>query len=242
MTAGHDRLAQSTLHAVIFDAEGVVVDTEGAWDQAQREFLRNRGVAYDRDKVKHLLTGRSGAQGIRVLVDLYGLEGDPRELEHERRELMRGHLSERVSFVDGFLDFYRETSRRYATALATAMDLDLFAVVDASLRLRELFNGQVTTLDQVDHRAKPDPDLFLLAARNLKVPPARCAVIEDAPLGVEAAKRAGMVAVGLATTYRPELLGKADLVAENYAGIELDHLERLAAKNRVAFDESASGW
>lgn len=241
MTGGHDRRAQPTLQAVIFDAEGVVVDTEGAWDQAQQEFLGQRGVAYDRDRVKHLLTGRSGAQGIRVLADLYDLEGDPRELEHERRELMRGHLGERVSFVDGFLDFYRATSRRYATALATAMDLDLFAVVDASLRLRELFGGQVITLDQVDHRAKPDPDLFLLAARTLEVPPAGCAVIEDAPLGVEAARRAGMVAVGLATTYRPEVLGGADLVVESYADIGLDHLERLAADNRVAFDDSARG-
>jgi beta-phosphoglucomutase len=222
------------LEAVIFDAEGVVIDTEAAWDRAQAELLARRQKTYDRARVKHLLTGRAGSEGIRVLIDTYGLEGDARELEHERREIMRGYLGRSVSFIDGFEGFFRDASARYRTALATSMDLDLFEVVDAELRLTELFGGHVFTLDHVGFRAKPNPDLFLRAAEALGVSPAACAVIEDAPLGVEAAKRAGMTAIGLATTYEPAHLAHADYVARGYADLDVDRLERLAAGSAPA--------
>jgi beta-phosphoglucomutase len=208
--------ASPALEAVIFDAEGVVVDTEGAWDLAQEELLARRGLAYDRDMLKPLLTGRSSMDGARLLVQLYDLTESAEAIEAERRALVKVHLGEGIKFVDGFLDFYDRVRGLYQTGLATAMDVELLRVVDMEVGLSSLFQGIVVALDEPGVRGKPDPDLFLLAAKRLEVSPDACLVIEDAPYGVESARRAGMWVIGLATTYPAKLLADADLVVSGY--------------------------
>lgn len=208
--------AVSRLEAVIFDAEGVVVDTEGAWDLAQEELLARRGLVYDRDMLKPLLTGRSSMDGACLIAQLYGLAEPPEAIEVERRELVKAHLSSGVKYIDGFLDFYSVVNAMYRTGLATAMDVELLLLVDEELGLSSLFQGNVFSLDQLGIRAKPDPDLFLLAAESLGVNADACLVIEDAPYGVESARRAGMWVIGMATTYPAELLRDADLVVTGY--------------------------
>ena len=84
----------------------------------------------------------------------------------------------------------------------------------------EAFEMVTVTLSDVDHRSKPDPALFRFAAERLGVPPQYCLVIEDAPRGVEAAKRAGMACVALTTTYDPGKLQQADAIADSFAEIE----------------------
>jgi beta-phosphoglucomutase len=217
------------LELVIFDAEGVIVDTEGAWDLAQRDLLARRGHVYDRETIKPLLTGRSGAEGARILVEHFQLDDDPGAVETERRELVRQHLVEDVRFIPGFERFHAAVGTRYRTCVATAMDLDLLESVDRRLGLTERFGGHLFRLDRPELRAKPYPDLFLHAAASMGVAPARCLVIEDAPLGIEAAQRAGMRTVGLATTYRPDALRAADRVVTSYAELDPVTLADLGA-------------
>ena len=212
------------LNTVIFDGEGVVIDTEGAWDLAQEEFLRRRGLSYDRARLKPLLTGRSGAEGIEVLKRTYGLKENPATMEQERRAIMKEHLAEGVRYVDGFESFFERISGLYKTCLATAMDLDLFEIADACLGLRGLFSGNVFTLSG-SHRSKPYPDLFLHAAQEMGTSPPNCVVIEDSPYGIEAARRAGMASIGLAGTYTEQLLQDADLVVGSFEEIDLGSLE-----------------
>lgn len=209
---------------LIFDAEGVVLDTEGAWDVAQKRFLAEHGHTYARDRVKHLLTGRSLQEGAAILKELYGLEGSVEELSDQRLAAMRDILDGEVRFIPGFLEFFRAVRREYNTCLATAMDERLLAVARRSLDLDELFGKRIFTLTDVDQRSKPDPALFLHAARTLQSPPERCIVLEDSPLGIEAAKAAGMRAVGMATTYPPEKLQRADIVVTSYRELRLDEL------------------
>jgi beta-phosphoglucomutase len=216
---------EAGLDTVIFDGEGVVIDTEGAWDLAQEEFLRRRGLSYDRARLKPLLTGRSSAEGIEVLRRTYRLEEDPAAMELERREIMKERLAEGVRYVEGFERFFERISGLYKTGLATAMDLDLFEIADACLNLRGLFSGNVFTLGY-SRRAKPNPDLFLHAAREMGTPAPNCVVIEDSPYGIEAAKRAGMASIGLAGTYAEQLLQDADIVVKSFDEIDLDGLKR----------------
>lgn len=93
------------IEALIFDAEGVVLDSEPAWDEAQREFLRRRGHRYDRDRIKPLLSGRSLAEGTSILKREYGLSGEPAELARERLEIVARLLARRLPFVPGFQAF-----------------------------------------------------------------------------------------------------------------------------------------
>ncbi len=208
------------IRAVLFDAEGVVLDTEALWDEAQRELLGRRGLNYDRAAIKPLLTGRSLLDGTRVLCDALGLADDPEALARERREIMERLLPGRIRFVDGFEAFHGRLRQLCATGLATAMDPPLFHAADRALDLRAHFGGVVVTVDDVGGAGKPAPDLFVEAARRLGVPPDTCLVIEDAPLGIEAARRAGMRVVGLATTHEPERLSAANRVCGSFAEVE----------------------
>ena len=102
------------------------------------------------------------------------------------------------------------------------MSRDLLEIADRRLGLSELFGGRLYCIADVGHRSKPDPALFLHAARQLASGPETCVVIEDAPLGLEAARRAGMKSIGLAGTYDRPMLGAADLVVGAFSEIDLD--------------------
>jgi beta-phosphoglucomutase len=220
-------MESSGLEVVIFDAEGVVVDTEGAWDLAQEELLARRGLAYERDTLKPLLTGRSSMEGARLLVERFGLPDSPETIEAERRELVYKYLSSGVRFVDGFLDFYAEVKLLYRTCVATAMDLRVLRIVDGWLGLSSMFENNVVALDQPGIRAKPEPDLFLLAAARMQASPGSCMAIEDSPYGIESAHRAGMWVVGLATTYPASALRAANHIIAGYGELDPANLERL---------------
>ena len=212
------------IEAIVFDAEGVVVDTEPAWDRAQEVLLARRNLAYDREAVKPLLTGRSLTEGTAVLRDTYGLVEDVAALARERAELVSAALAEEATLIPGFGPFFDAVRGLFRVALATSLDPGLLAPLDRRLGLSDLFDGQIYTLAREDLRGKPYPDLFLQAAAGLAVPPARCLVIEDAPNGVEAARRAGMRCFGLATTHGTEKLRMADRIFDDFADIPLDRL------------------
>ena len=76
------------IDTIIFDADGVILDSEKLWDKGQKEFLKRRGFKYDRDKLKHLMTSTSPAEGVLVMQHHYGFTGDPDVLARERIEIL----------------------------------------------------------------------------------------------------------------------------------------------------------
>jgi beta-phosphoglucomutase len=209
------------IDTIIFDSEGVIVDTEAIWDKGQEEFLRRRGITYDREQTKHLLTGRSLADGAEVLKEKYGFPGDRDELARERLAIVADEMARDVKFMDGFLEFFAQIRHEYKTCIATAMPMELLSVIDRKLGLSELFQKHIYSVADVGFRSKPWPDLFLHAARQVESQPQQCVVIEDAPLGIEAARRAGMKSIGLATTYQKSRLLAADQVVDSFPQIDL---------------------
>jgi len=205
---------------IIFDAEGVVFDSQILWDRGQVEFLGRRKILYDRETLKHLLTGRSLVEGARVMQEIYGFPGDPEELANERLAIMKKLLKSDLSFIDGFINFYRLVKEDYKTCIATSLATELLSIAESALNLSDVFSGNVFSIKDVGGVGKPQPDIFLYAAERLKSPTKNCLVIEDAPLGVEAAKRAGMRCVALTTTYGRDKLTQADLVVDSFAQIE----------------------
>ena len=212
-------LPQPEIHGILFDAEGVVIDTEPIWDESQKQFLSRRGISYERTKLKPLLSGRTLAEGCAIMQSLYSYPGRIEDHIEERRKLMLNLMSTQTSFIEGFQPFWEEIRAHYKAALATAMDVELFDIVDRRLGLRALFQGNVSTLRDVQFRSKPNPDLFLYAANKLGLPSNRCAVIEDAPLGIKGALNAGMLAVGLTTTYEAGLLSEAHWICSSFKEI-----------------------
>ncbi|HEY4573684.1 MAG TPA: HAD family phosphatase [Thermoanaerobaculia bacterium] len=186
------------IEAILFDCDGVVLDSETIWDQCEAEFLRRRGIAFDLARTKPLITGLGQRAGVLLLQEQYGVEGDPDALVAERLEIIRGLFEREVRFTAGFPEFFEARVRgRYATCIATSMPEELFAVADRRLGISRFFGSRVYFPSHVGGRAKPAPDLFLYAAGQLGFPPDRCLVIEDSPRGIEAARRAGMQRVDI---------------------------------------------
>jgi HAD superfamily hydrolase (TIGR01509 family) len=215
------------IETIIFDAEGVVVDTEDIWDMGQKEFLSRRGLSYDRDEIKPLLTGKSILEGSLVLKLKYGLNENIDGIAEERMRIVEDQFANKVKYIDGFLNFLNKIRKAYNFCIATSMPPNLLRIVDRRLGLSNLFAGQLYTLSDVNNVSKPDPALFLYAARQLRTHPSKCVVIEDAPYGIQAAKHAGMKSIGITTTYDKETLKKlkmADLIVDSFREIDLSQI------------------
>ncbi len=149
-------IVPSNIGTLVFDGEGVVIDSEPVWDHSQREFLRGFGIEYDREQLKPLLTGRSLIEGTQVIRSMYDIPGDLPALAKQRVDIVR-HLFEReVGFIEGFEEFFKWAKQRYRVCIASAMDDELLEAVDRRLRLSELFEGNIFT--GRSYRDAPDID------------------------------------------------------------------------------------
>lgn len=200
--------------AVIFDADGVLVDSYRAHFEAWKAMGRELGM----DLAEETFAATFGRRNEDLMHDLWGEAVAPEDVP---------------AWSDWKEATYREILRRDFPAMDGARDL-IDALRDAGFRLAVGSSGppenvaaclrglqragafDATVDGSQVARGKPEPEVFLTAAEKLAVPPARCAVVEDAVAGVEAAKRAGMAAVGLTgTTTREALAAQADRVVDS---------------------------
>jgi beta-phosphoglucomutase len=212
------------IDTIIFDADGVILDSEKLWDKGQEEFLQRRGFKYHRDQLKHLMTSTSPAEGVLVMQKHYGFTGDPGLLGRERIEIVRSLFESELTLMEGFLDFFNSIKISHKTCIATSLDEELLSIADRRLGLVGFFGPNIFTIAQVGHKGKPDPAVFLYAAQKMGSRPEQCLVIEDSPYGITAAKRAGMRCLGLATTYDRSRLTEADQVVGSFSEIEAGDL------------------
>ena len=184
---------------VIFDMDGVLVLTESAHWQSWLAAAGPRKVKLEYPQFLSCF-GRLNPDCIRIL---FGPHIEPEESariaqakEAAFRDLIRANMPLAPGIVDVLRDLKHRQIRTAVGSSAPPENVNL--VLDAS-KLRDMFDA-VVDASQVT-RGKPAPDVFLIAAQRMGVPPARCAVIEDAPMGIAAAVAAGMLPVGLTTTH-----------------------------------------
>ena len=210
------------IKAIIFDAEGVVVDTEILWDKSQDILLGRRDLEYDRDYLKPRMAGQTLLQGAQLMVDYYQLDEKPTAIEQERKALIHDLFENEMDFIDGFVPFIKNLNGSpLKKSIATAMNKSLMVKVEKRLRLQQFFGEHVYYIEDVGNKSKPEPDVFLYAAKKLGINPSDCIVIEDAPHGIEAANKAGMFSIGLITTFSREHLKKADFIADDFKKVIL---------------------
>ncbi len=222
---------KNKIRALVFDCEGVLIDTEPFWDASQIEFLAAHNKIYDRDSIKHLLTGRSFREGTAILARMYDLQGTLDELLHQRMQITFASFQREIHMIPGVQAFIEKYAYRIPLGIATAMAPDLFDIVVRHAHFPSYFSA-ISTLRDTQGKGKPDPSLFLHCASQLAVSPVQCLVIEDAPLGIEAAHNAGMRCAAITTTYAAKHLQQADIIVENFEDLAVWILENEEEEER----------
>jgi HAD superfamily hydrolase (TIGR01509 family) len=177
---------------VIFDCDGVVVDSERLVFEVFGSFIRSLGVRLSDEQTREQFLGRSLADCMTIVERLSGEPAPPGALERYMAERDRV-LAERVQAVDGIREVLATLTIPYC--IASSGGYDKMRITLGATKLMPLFEGRLFSATEVP-RAKPAPDIFLFAAERMGASPARTAVIEDSVNGVLAGCAAGMTVFG----------------------------------------------
>ena len=204
---------RSGCRAVLWDLDGVLADTGELHYRAWQEACDEAGIPFDRDLFARTF-GRNNAGALEVVLGRVPEEGFLRRFVERKEGLFRARAVGTVRpipGVEGWLRAFRDRGLKQAVASSGPPE-NLEAVL-GSLGFLPYFDAVVSGAELP---GKPEPHVFLRAAERLGVPPASCLVVEDAVVGVRAARAAGMRVLAVATTHPAEALAEADRVLPGF--------------------------
>jgi HAD superfamily hydrolase (TIGR01509 family) len=200
------------IEAVVFDLDGVLVDSEHVWDEVREELAHERGGTWH-ERAQADMMGMSSAEWSRYMHDVVGLDDPPEAINDEVVRRLLARYDEELPLIDGATDAVRRVADSFRLALASSSNRPVIDLVLERAGIAELFEATVSSEEVA--RGKPAPDVFLEAARRLAVPADRCAAIEDSGNGVRAAQAAGMRVIAIPNRRFPppaDALALADVV------------------------------
>ena len=183
------------MKAVIFDMDGVLLDTQKYHAIVEAELLRELGLIVEPAELTRRFAGVPLEEKFSTLAHEHGFSVNLNKLRQEKDRRYVELLRKEIVPIPGAIELVDWLKLRHVrVGLATTTDSRVFGVIDEKMHFWDLFDAVVTG-DEVEH-GKPSPDIFLEAARRLGVPPEDCVVVEDGQNGVKAARKAGMLAIG----------------------------------------------
>jgi beta-phosphoglucomutase len=215
--------------AIIFDMDGTIISTELMWQTATQKILEKYADHLPQEKKEEINTYLKGlavyesckyiAKHALGNVSVDEIRAEKSRIAHDLYE------THGLSFIPFFPDFHGKTQKHsLKTAIATNATQQTVEKTLNYLPLRDFFNEHIYNIDMVGKVCKPNPDIFLHAAKNLGIDPKDCIVIEDSVHGIQAAKAAGMYCIAINTGNDRHLLGHADEIVDCYKQIDLDRL------------------
>lgn len=211
-------------YGVIFDMDGVLVDSAQPHLESWQQLAHEIG----REFTDRQFWETFGRQNRDIIPYAFGVN-EPARIEQlgERKEVIyRDIIREHVPAVSGAVELVRSCHEAgFVLAIGSSGPPENVDVVLDGMGISPLFSARITAREA--KRGKPDPQVFILAAEALGLPPRQCAVIEDAPAGVRAAKAAGAAVVALAGGHPAETLAEADLVVRSFAEVTPARIRQL---------------
>ena len=212
------------MKAVIFDMDGVIVDSEAQWKAVEAEFFRETVPGW-KDADNDRITGLGVEDLHRFLVKEFDLTMGKVEFLAHCDVSARKVYRDRVDCSEGFLDLARHLKHRgIRTAIASSSPERWIKIVVERFELSPLLDT-IVSADDVGGKTKPLPDIYLEAAARLNMPPGECLAIEDSSIGLLSAKRAGMKVAAFRTAHNEgQDMSTADFELGSFAGLDYDRL------------------
>jgi HAD superfamily hydrolase (TIGR01509 family) len=214
--------------AIVFDLDGVLIDSEQVWDDVRERLARERSGRWHPGAQRDMM-GMSSPEWSRYMHERIGLAETPAEIN----ELVVARMLERYAagppWLPGALEAVRRAAARYPLGLASSSNRVLIEQVLEAGGIAALFAAVVSSEEVA--RGKPAPDVYLEAARRLGVAAAACVAVEDSHSGIRSAKDAGMRCIAIPNAHFPPgpALAEADLVVAGVGELDFARPELLAA-------------
>ncbi|MFC1861388.1 HAD family hydrolase [Chloroflexota bacterium] len=218
-------MSQNRAKAVIWDMDGVIVDSGpyhfGAWQYA----FQKKGVEFTEEDFRH----HFGQRNDTIIKSTLGENVSQDEIDDiadDKEENYRQRVRQHIKSLPGAIELIKSLPRNgFSAAIASSAPMENIKLIIMALGLDSSFQAIVSGGEVKE--GKPSPQGFLLAAEKLEVEPANCIVIEDAVAGVAGAKRAGMRCIAVTNSHPRESLKEADLIVDTLEAVSIRDLERL---------------
>jgi HAD superfamily hydrolase (TIGR01509 family) len=209
MGTGDSAIAR--IGAVIFDLDGVLIDSEAVWNTARREVALEHGGRWPSD-AQRVMMGMSSTEWSSYMHDELGVAMPARQISATVVSRLKGLYRESLPLLPGAREVVIRVAREWLLALASSANRPIIELVLELAGLEPYFAATVSS-EEVP-RGKPAPDVYLEAARKLGVPPARCAAVEDSSNGLRSAAAAGMTVFAVPNREFPPGADALDLAAD----------------------------
>ncbi|MFH0748762.1 MAG: HAD family phosphatase [Candidatus Bathyarchaeota archaeon] len=214
---------RTMIQAVIFDMDGVIVESEHLHIQAEKQVLLKNGLELSSEDL-HKYTGTTAKDMFTDIIRRYKLNTTFEDMNREKKTILLKLLDEETQPTKGVVDLIWKLQRKdIKLGIASSSDKDLIKYILRKLKLSNAFHSMLSS-DDIIH-GKPDPEIFLKSAQQLNTNPSVCLVVEDSTFGVEAAKKAGMKCLG----YRNPQSGNqdlslADIIIDDFSKVKVQEL------------------
>jgi HAD superfamily hydrolase (TIGR01509 family) len=207
------------IDAVIFDLDGVLVDSEHVWDEVREQLARERGGRWH-TRAQADMMGMSSVEWSRYMHDVIRLGEQPEEINREVVERMLARYRDDLPLLPGAVEAVERLAAVYRLSVASSSNRPLIEAVLDAAGLTSSF--EVTVSSEEVERGKPAPDVYLEAARRLGLQAELCAAVEDSSNGIRSAHAAGMRVIAIPNTRYPpadDALALADVTLASLAGL-----------------------
>jgi HAD superfamily hydrolase (TIGR01509 family) len=214
--------------AVVFDLDGVIVDSEQVWNAAREQLVRERGGTWHERATADMM-GMSSKEWSRYMRDRLGVPMDPYDINDDVVQRVASMYEKGLPLLPHAVDAVREVAARWPLGLASSSNRPIIELVLERSGLAPCFTAVVSS-EEVE-RGKPAPDVYLAVAGALGVDPTDCVAIEDSTNGIKSAVAAGMRTIGVPNPHFPpadDVLAMAPVVVPSLAEVTPDLVESLA--------------
>jgi beta-phosphoglucomutase family hydrolase len=214
----------------IFDMDGVIIDTLMYHFHAWQHVFGVRGIEYTEEHLHYNFGRRDDA----IIKNMMGDSIPPKEIEEivEKKEaFFRSTLKDNIKALPGVVELIKDLKQHgFKLAVGSSAVKENIKLITETLDIKKYFDAVAYGLEVAE--SKPSPQIFLLAAEKIGIPPQNCVVFEDAVAGVTAAKRGGMTAVAVTNTHPRESLKEADLVVDSLSELNTAKIIELIDNNK----------